>query len=187
MRGSVCGMLAMAGVVMAGTGCGSDVTAPRSAIAPPSASFAKGGGDDSGDRVTGSAAIVLPGFANSLEHYSVSAIRHRDGSVSGELEEFSEQDGGQRIHGSVVCFTVAGNTARLAARLDRSDVPFGPVGSYVIWSVVDDGTGKAAEPDLSTDIYFGADERVARFHCDTGAPLAPYYPSVRGELHVSTR
>lgn len=170
--------------VVAVVGCGAATESRSPQVTAPEFSRAA---DDagSGARVNGDITIDLPDFNNALEHYSVSAIRHRDGSVSGELEETSQQQGGQRIHARVYCVTVTGNSARLAARLDQSNVPFGPVGSYVVWSVVDNGHGKSG-PDQSTDIFFGGTEANAKFHCATGFNLAPYYNSVRGNLEVGT-
>ena len=180
MRSALQGAKALC--VLAVLGCGAaakDSTAPR--VTAPEFSRAEEG--STGAQVTGDIAIVLPDFNNALEQYSVSAIRHRDGSVSGELEETSQQQGGQHIHARLVCVTVTGNTARLAARLEKSNVPFGPVGSYVVWSVIDNGHGKA-HPDQTTDIFFGATEANAKFHCATGFNLAPYYNSIRGNLEV---
>lgn len=137
-----------------------------------------------GQRVTGSATVVLPDFGNALEHYGLSATRSADGSVRGEFEEFSEQSGGQRIHAQVVCFTVIGNSARLAAQIDQTNVPFGPAGSYVVWSVIDNGQGANGAPDQTTDIFFGATQAQAEFHCRTGFNLAPYYSSLRGNIQV---
>lgn len=137
-----------------------------------------------GQRVTGSATIALPNFDNALERYSVSAIRHDDGSVTGEFEEYSAQESGQRIHAQIVCFTVTGNSARLAARIDQTNVSFGPVGSYVVWSVIDNGEGAKSAPDQTTDIFFGGTAAQADFQCRTGFNLAPYFSSLRGNLQV---
>jgi hypothetical protein len=137
-----------------------------------------------GQRVTGSATVLLPNFGNALERYSVSAVRSGDGVVSGEFEEYSEQEGGQRIHARVVCFTVTGNTARLAAQIDQTNVSFGPVGSYVVWSVIDNGEGAKSPPDQTTDIFFGGTAAQADFQCRTGYNLAPYFSSLRGNLQV---
>ena len=153
---------------------------PRRAV-PTSADLSVVGG---GQRVTGSATIILPNYGNALERYSVSAIHHPDGSTTGEFEEYSEQDGGQRIHASVVCFTVIGNSARLAARIDQTNVSFGPVGSYVVWSVIDNGEGAKSAPDQTTDIFFGGTAAQAEFQCRTGFNLAPYFSSLRGNLQV---
>lgn len=148
---------------------------------PGSADLSLVGG---GQRVTGSATIILPNHGNALEHYSVSAVHQPDGPTTGEFEEYSEQDGGQRIHASVVCFTVTGNSARLAARIDQTNVSFGPVGSYVVWSVIDNGEGARSAPDQTTDIFFGGTAAQADFQCRTGFNLAPYFSSLRGNLQV---
>ena len=172
--------------VVAVLGCGAaakDSTSPR--VTPPEFSRSEEGRAGTGVQVNGDVTIALPDFNNALEHYSVSAVRHRDGSVAGELEETSQQQGGQHIHARVYCVTVTGNTARLAARLEKSNVPFGPVGSYVVWSVIDNGHGRRA-PDQTTDIFFGGTEDNAKFHCATGYNLAPYYNSIRGNLEVGT-
>ena len=158
----------------------SDLTTPR----PTAAASIVSARTTHQERVTGSATIILPQFDNAQERYSLSAIRQNDGSVTGEFEEFSEQEGGQRIHARVYCFTVTGNSARLAARIEQTNVSFGPVGSYVVWSVRDNGEGAKAPPDETTDIYFGGTQAQADTHCRTGFPLAPYYQSFRGNLQV---
>jgi len=63
-------------------------------------------------------------------------------------------------------------------------VPFGPNGSYVVWSVIDNGEGAKAAPDQTTDIFFGGTQAQAQFHCQTGFNLAPYFSSMRGNLQV---
>lgn len=182
MRGTmVCAALLASALVAAGC-AGTDATAPSAVKA--NAVLDRGVSNGAEQRVTGSAFIILPWANNAPEQYSVSAIRHADGTVSGELEEFSAQDGGQRVHATIACFTVVGNTARLAAKVDRSTVPFGPVGTYVIWTLVDNGQGKSAPPDLTTDLFFGGDERIALFHCNAGVKLDPFFPSLRGNLQV---
>jgi hypothetical protein len=172
------------GVMLIGStlllGCSnSETTAPRAASAQLERVAV-----EAGRQVTGSATILLPNFGNALERYSVSALRHPDGSVTGEFEEYSGQEGGQRIHAQVVCFTVTGNSARLAARIDQTNVWFGPVGSYVVWSVIDNGEGVKSTPDQTTDIFFGGTAAQADFQCRTGYNLAPFFPSFRGNLQV---
>jgi hypothetical protein len=168
-------------VAAAGCSTGTDTTSPR--LAAPAPSLSAVGTQGQGQRVTGSATIILPAFGNALERYSISAIRE-NGRVKGEFEEFSGQEGGQRIHADVYCFSVTGNTARLAARIDQTNVSFGPKGSYVIWTVVDNGQGARTAPDETTDIFFGGTQAIADFHCNTGINLAPFFPSMRGNLHV---
>jgi hypothetical protein len=174
------GATVLCAVVAIGCSPGSDVTNPRLNAAATSLSSR----DARPERVTGSATVLLPQYGNALERYSVSAIRQKDGSVTGELEEFSEQDGGQRIHARVYCFTVTGNSARLAARIEQTNVSFGPVGSYVVWSVIDNGEGAKSLPDQTTDFFFGGTQAQADTHCRTGFNLAPYFSSIRGNLQV---
>ena len=182
MRGVVKGAMTLGALAL--VGCGTDsgtATSPQLMAGLPSLSVSSVG---AGDHVTGSATILLPDFNNALERYSIDAHRQADGSVTGEFEEFSEQQGGQRIHARVVCFTVTGNSARLAAQIDQTNVPFGPAGSYVVWSVIDNGEGAKAAPDQTTDIFFGGTAAQAAFHCQTGFNLAPYFSSFRGNIQV---
>src|SRR3982751_3661258 len=102
------GATVLCAVVAIGCSAGSDVTDPRLNAAATGLSSR----DARPERVTGSATVLLPQFGNALERYSVSAIRQKDGSVTGELEEFSEQEGGQRIHARVYCFTVTRSEER---------------------------------------------------------------------------
>lgn len=170
-------------VVAIGCGKSPDTTAPSAASRQllPEASFSQVGREE---HVTGDITINLPSFNNALERYSVSAIRHADGGVTGEFNEYSAQEGGQRVHARMYCFTIVGNMARLAAQLEQSNVPFGPVGSYVVWTVFDNGEGKKATPDQSTDIFFQATKAQAEEHCRVGFNLAPYFSSIRGNLQV---
>jgi hypothetical protein len=184
MRSGGQGAMLLCAVVVAACSGGSDGMASRGFPSAPSLSASAAPQSSSPQHVTGSATILLPLFDNALERYSVSAIQHNDGSVTGELEETSEQEGGQRIHATVYCFTVTGNTARLAARIDQTNVSFGPVGSYVVWSLVDNGEGARSTPDETTDFFFGGTQAQAEQHCRTGFKLAPFYPSIRGNLQV---
>lgn len=161
------------------------VVAPDRTIGGSDASFAQVGATASGaqQRVTGHATIFLPGF-NAEEKYSNSAIRHADGSVSGQFELKSAQDGGLRIHGDVVCFTIVGNTARIAGRVDKSNTTLVPEGTYVIWTVVDNGEGANDPPDTTSDFFGPFNEAGANAHCAVGFNLAPFLPVLDGNLQV---
>ena len=179
MRAASFGVMLIGSTLLLACSNSSETTSPR----PPGAQLERVA-VDAGQRVTGSATILLPNWGNARERYSVSANRGRDGAVTGEFEEYSEQQGGQRIHARVVCFTVVGNTARLAAQIDETNVSFGPAGSYVVWSVIDNGEGATSAPDQTTDIFFGGTAAQANFHCRTGYNLAPFFSSLRGNLQV---
>ena len=132
--------------------------------------------------VTGHANIFLPNF-QAEERYSQSAIRHADGSVTGEFELHSEQDAGIRIHGDVTCFTIVGNTARLGGVIEQSDDPAFE-GLDVVWTIVDNGEGNDGAPDLTSD-FFLVGTGGAQFHCAVGFPFAaPVLPVLSGNLQV---
>ena len=187
MRGAGQGAMLLFVTVVLGCGA-SDTTSPRPTIEAPS--FSKDAGHTTAvteQSVTGHALITLPAFDNAREWYSLSAIRHRDGSFSGEFDETSLQDGRAHIHARVYCFTIVGNTARLAARIERSNVSYGPPGSFVVWSVIDNGRNPHRAPDETTDIFFNGTEAQAQHHCDVGFPLTPYFPLRRGSLRIDAK
>ncbi|HJZ71732.1 MAG TPA: hypothetical protein VKE51_08310, partial [Vicinamibacterales bacterium] len=64
--------------------------------------------------MTGHAEFINPNNGNRVR-YSVNAIRHRDGSVSGEVEAHLVTPAGDITsgHGTVICFTLVGNIARI--------------------------------------------------------------------------
>src|SRR5919199_37165 len=128
MRTTLGSALLVVGVAMLGCSpADSDSpTAPRGAAVASAASPASA---HLQQQVTGHANIELPVFGNAVERYSNSAIRHSDGTVTGQFELRSEQGDGLRLHGDVVCFTIVGNRARLAGQVQRSNTPLAPVGS----------------------------------------------------------
>ena len=63
-------------------------------------------------RVTGSIFINLADFGGAPQRMSFSAIRHRDGRVTGQFQIFSEQEPGVRVHGILTCLGIDGNLAR---------------------------------------------------------------------------
>lgn len=182
----------MLGVVAtAGCGAGRDVTEPRARTPVPAEVSASRSDDGESkaemEKVTGNAFFQINYAGNPFQRYSVAAIHHRDGSFSGEFEEKSEQDGGQRVHGTVYCFSIVGDTARIAGHVRQSNIDFGPPGSYVIWNVVDRGKthGRERDTDYTTDFYFGGTQAQADAHCRANLLRGqPYFPVLRGELRV---
>src|SRR5262249_34083446 len=79
-----------------------------------------------GDSVTGHAGFV--NNAGNFDRYSLSAIRHSDGSVSGEVQEHVETAAGafvRNAHGTVICFSISGNTARIGGIVDHGTAVIG--------------------------------------------------------------
>jgi len=108
--------------------------------------------------------------------YSLSAIRHADGSVSGEVQEYltvGSPSGAfvRRSHGRVTCLTVVGNRARLAYSLDEYEgSPVLPANAdHGIVTVVDNGEGaNAYPPDSAANNPGGVSAARAQLFCDTG-------------------
>jgi hypothetical protein len=160
------------------------VTGPNARLNQVNAAFDRvAAASGTQQQVTGHANILLPFFQNAEEKYSNSAIRHADGTVTGEFELKSAQEGGLRIHGDVVCFTIVGNVARLGGHIDQSTVP-GLEDAFVAWTVVDNGEGQNDPPDLTSDFIGPVSAGFAAFHCATGFDLGPFLPVLSGNLQV---
>jgi len=127
------------------------------------------------ESVTGHYEYFGPTTGNYFK-YSLSAIRHADGSVSGEVQEYltvGSPSGAfvRRSHGRVTCLTVVGNRARLAYSLDQYEgSPVLPVtADHGIIAVVDNGEGaNAYPPDSAANNPGGVTAARAQLFCDAG-------------------
>ena len=131
------------------------------------------------DLVTGSALITFT--LGGEQHWQFSAKEGRDGTASGQLQLVTSQTNGGKIHGSIFCVASDPQTgiARLAAFVDRSTTPLAPVGSYLVWTVQDNGPGAVdATSDLVPTNVFSA-----TFHCSVGFSLL-LLDSERGQITV---
>jgi hypothetical protein len=135
------------------------------------------------ESVTGHAEFV--NLFNNHLRYSLSAIRHRDGSVSGEVEEHAETAAGvfiRRGHGTVTCFTINGNIARIGGTVDRSSASNLPPGTEFFLTVIDNGEGANDPPDMATSPASGSIGVAAR-HCTNGFDR-PIFTIDRGNIQV---
>jgi hypothetical protein len=132
-------------------------------------------------QVTGSVLVDLTEFGGAPQRMAFSAIRHRDGRVSGQFQIFSEQEPGIRVHGVVTCLGIDGNLARLGGVITKSS----PTGfeSPAFWAVVDNGEGPGAPPDQSSDVGAFAPPELVEEFCALGFEL-PFLPSLRGNIQV---
>lgn len=126
-----------------------------------------------GQRVTGHVNLPVFNFPglSIRERYSFNALRHPDGTVTGEWQVADKFDplGEFAFHGDVTCFTIASDnkTAWLGGIVER-DPGFGTTGLDANWTVVDNGEGNKAPPDQATDLTFGVPTGMAAVHCATG-------------------
>jgi hypothetical protein len=182
-------------VSIAAVGC----TADRRSITSPDGSQLSTAGDPSANRrdgvdkgwkesVSGSAYFHPVDQAISDALYSVRAKRQNDGTIKGELDLWWSFNGGERIHGSIECFTIVGNVARLAARVDESNDSNIRPGSFLVWTIVDNTAGddhdarRAELPDMTSFLFLG-DQTVALAHCASGFNMI-LRPSSKGDLEV---
>jgi hypothetical protein len=145
---------------------------------------AKGNAASSVESVTGHAEFVT---GTGLRfRYSLSAIRHKDGRVSGEFQNHVENaTTGEfilRAHVGIVCFTINGNIARIGGTIERQEGGAPVVGMQGFITVVDNGEGAVEdEPDLASPP--GVADGSAFAHCTTGLPR-PLFPVEHGNIQV---
>ena len=120
--------------------------------------------------VTGHYQFVGINTGNDFK-YSVAAIRHDDGSVSGEFEErvilASTGEFIRQTHGTVTCFQIVDNTARIGGLVDQATDPRFLPGTEFRLIVVDNGDGASDPPDLGSNARFGFPGTAQAF-CDAG-------------------
>jgi hypothetical protein len=114
--------------------------------------------------------------------YSIAAIRHEDGSVSGEVEERTVYDPTgdfvRSTHGDVTCFSIVGKMAFIAGIVDRVEslapnqqnlIP----GAFFRLVVVDNGNGNDDPPDMGSNMRFG-DPTLPQFQNMQYCNFAPF-------------
>jgi hypothetical protein len=140
-------------------GSASDVTQLDAAVAA-----------DLKQSVTGHYQFVGINTGNDFK-YSVAAIRYEDGSVSGEFEErvllASTGEFIRQTHGTVTCFQIVGNMARVGGLVDQATDPRFLPGTEFRLVVVDNGEGTSDPPDLGSNARFGIPGTAQAF-CDAG-------------------
>jgi|GEM_PF-1712000 hypothetical protein len=123
--------------------------------------------------VTGHYQFVGINTGNDFK-YSLSAIRHDDGSVSGEFEERvllnSTGEFIRQTHGTVTCFEIVGNMARIGGLVDHATDPRFLPGTEFRLVVVDNGEDASDPPDKGSNARFGFPGTAQAF-CDAGTPF----------------
>jgi hypothetical protein len=157
------------------------VTLALLTLRPPTVTTAAA---DERESVTGHVDFVDT-VTNLRFRYSVNAIRHQDGSVSGEFENHvvNATTGAfvLRAHVGIVCFTVNGNVARIGGIIEQAAGAGPPPGLEGFITVVDNGEGGNAVPDLASPPGVAPGSALA--HCTTGLPR-PLFPVEHGNVQV---
>jgi hypothetical protein len=151
---------------------GATITAPTATPADKSLNVGEvaASNTDAMQSVTGHYQFVGINTGNDFK-YSFSAIRHNDGSVSGEFEErvlfASTGEFIRQTHGTVTCFQIVGNAARIGGVVDQATDPRFLPGTEFRLVVEDNGTGASDPPDRGSNARFGFPGTAEAF-CNAG-------------------
>ena len=89
----------------------------------------------------------------SLRTFSFNAVRHQDGSVTGQ-SEVNNRDLTVRSHMEIDCMVITGNIATISGIItNSSDSNFN--GLPALFRVEDNGEGKNSPPDRISLVFFG--------------------------------
>lgn len=113
---------------------------------------------------------------NNFVTFGFTAVQHKDGRVSGELE-WNNHTEGFTFHASLDClsFNGAGTVAYMSGTVIYSNNPLFPAGDGIVFSVMNDN------PDKISDISFEAP--VSPNNCNNIKPI-PYHPLEGGNINV---
>jgi hypothetical protein len=116
---------------------------------------------------------VWYGATVNVSRLAFSAIRHRDGTVTGQFNFVPGNTILDPVKGPVDCLIIAGNTARFSGHDSR--FPDDP-NAVARFTVADNGEGAGAPPDLVTGPRGGS--------CDAVPFPTATSPVIRGNLQV---
>ncbi len=88
-------------------------------------------------------------FVTENRTFAFTAHEYADGTDKGQAQ-IVNRDIPATIHVSIDCLRVVATTAHMSGTITRSNNPTFPVGGRFIFSVMDNGEGAAAPPDLIT-------------------------------------
>lgn len=104
--------------------------------------------------------------------YAFSATRTRKGLASGRFD-FTAVYQGVKVHlaGTVTCFTVSDNRARVGGVVTSTNFAAIPVGTSETWSVTT-GLGPRGKQYDTASSFLGGDAGYAQAYCANGLPYA---------------
>jgi len=114
-----------------------------------------------------------------IERYAFSARIDIDGNVSGKFwSDWASPD--VTLRGDITCLSVSGNEAKIALVVTQTDDPdIQPVGSGLVFSVVDNGEGVGNSFDQISIFEDDEDPTTCNDNFDT------YYDLVAGNIRVN--
>ena len=146
----------------------------------------------SGSRASGHVGFPsgVPGLGIATENYSFVALSTDPATpfaAKGEYELMLTTVTGvtNKVHGSVICMGITGNTARIAGQITKVwrngvQVPI-TANTHAFWVVIDNGEGPATPDQVSLMGFQTAP--VAATHCAVGTPTI-VFPNQEGNVQV---
>jgi hypothetical protein len=115
------------------------------------------------------------------EKDAFTAVRSPNGRVVGQFDVHNSNQG--HIHGTVTCFTIDGQRARIGGVVTQAKTAAFLEGLDAYWTVVDGGEGNGAS-DTASDINYGAPVGSALAHC-AAEIIPPYAPQRRANIQIN--
>jgi hypothetical protein len=111
------------------------------------------------------------------------AKREASGLASGSFEFTAVYRRAKvKLKGTIVCFTVIGNTARVGGIVTSSNFAGIPVGTSETWSLTDNGAPESNRLDTSSTLL-GGDANYALAYCENGLPYSER-PVIGGSIEI---
>jgi hypothetical protein len=130
-------------------------------------------------RATGSGQLTIGGEGRT---FAFTAVRHADGTVSGEFQVFNRQQD-IKAHAELTCLSIVGNQAWMGGVITNSSEPT-LEGGETVFRVLDNGEGGNAPPDMISLVQPGLPPGSAAAYCAAMPPFPDLIPVERGNVQV---
>jgi hypothetical protein len=119
------------------------------------------------------------------------AIKKKTGETNGVFSYTQAFDGESfSFSGKITCMEVydfdggTGNRAKLGGRIDQSNDPTIPVGTYIWWQTIDNGNSPGTLPDKSTLSGFGDNAANEAFCANPNPPRFGPWDVDKGDIRI---
>ena len=152
--------------------------------APNSAAGARAITTVMGKHLGGAALKVDPDAKHIQNWYNFDVIRGKNGRAVGSFQFAADFNGIPVVlAGTIVCYTVVGNTARVGGIVQVSNFDGLPVGTAQTWSLTDNAGLTPKQPDTGST-FLGGDAQYATDYCANGLPY-PENPFTVGGVTIT--
>jgi len=138
-------------------------------------------------------AVVFGTTTDVIAHFAFLVVKNGRGDVRGLYRVSESVDGlTSNFAGHLSCLGVydfngiTGNRAKVGGRIDSSDDPGIPVGTFIWWQAIDNRKVTGDKPDQSTLPGFGTEQQNLDFCASSNPPRFGPFDVVRGDIAVLT-